>query len=120
MAPRETENNAYAKFWGDKKRALWYVMVFLEWSIRLNKSFLLWAVEKLNKKGNISMQITFKMGSCLAYMAGAKGKRGMRYVQHCQEREEIKETHENRVLTKCQRGSIFFITPWNSIHRIKR
>ena len=34
MAPRETENNAYAKFWGDKQRTLWYVMVFLEWSIR--------------------------------------------------------------------------------------
>ena len=33
MAPRETENNAYAKFWGDKQRALWYVIVFLEWSI---------------------------------------------------------------------------------------
>ena len=28
MAPRETENNAYAKFWGDKQRALWYVMIF--------------------------------------------------------------------------------------------
>ena len=28
MAPRETENNAYAKFWSDKERALWYVMVF--------------------------------------------------------------------------------------------
>ena len=28
MAPRETENNAYAKFWGDKKRALWLVIVF--------------------------------------------------------------------------------------------
>ena len=28
MAPRETENNAYAKFWGDKQRALWNVMVF--------------------------------------------------------------------------------------------
>ena len=28
MAPRETENNAYAKFWGDKQRALWYVIVF--------------------------------------------------------------------------------------------
>ena len=28
MAPREAENNAYAKFWGDKKRSLWYVMVF--------------------------------------------------------------------------------------------
>ena len=27
MAPRETENNAYAKFWADKQRALWYVMV---------------------------------------------------------------------------------------------
>ena len=35
MAPRETENNAYAKFWADKQTALWYVMVFLEWSIRL-------------------------------------------------------------------------------------
>ena len=33
MAPRDTENNAYAKFWGVKQRALWYVMVFLEWSI---------------------------------------------------------------------------------------
>ena len=33
MAPRETENNAYAKFWGEKQRTLWYVMVFLEWSI---------------------------------------------------------------------------------------
>ena len=28
MAPRETENNAYAKFWGDKQRALWDVTVF--------------------------------------------------------------------------------------------
>ena len=35
MALRETENNAYAKFLGDKQRALWYVMVFLEWSIVL-------------------------------------------------------------------------------------
>ena len=33
MAQRETEDNAYAKFWGDKRRALWYVMVILEWSI---------------------------------------------------------------------------------------
>ena len=28
MAPRETENNAHAKFWGDKQRELWYAMVF--------------------------------------------------------------------------------------------
>ena len=33
MAPRGNKNNAYAKFWGDKKRTLWYVMVFLEWSV---------------------------------------------------------------------------------------
>ena len=30
MAPRETGNNAYVKFLGDKQRALWYVMVFLD------------------------------------------------------------------------------------------
>ena len=28
MVPRETENNAYAKFWSDQQRVLWYVMVF--------------------------------------------------------------------------------------------
>ena len=34
MAPRENESNAYAKFWGDKQRALWYMLwYFLEWSI---------------------------------------------------------------------------------------
>ena len=33
MAPRDTENNAYVKFWGDKQRALWHAVVFLEWSI---------------------------------------------------------------------------------------
>ena len=39
MAPRETENNAYAKFWGDKQRALWYVIVFsgvVNWDIYYN------------------------------------------------------------------------------------
>ena len=28
MAPRETENNAYAKFWSDQQRLLWYLMIF--------------------------------------------------------------------------------------------
>ena len=28
MAPRQTEDNAYEKCWGEKQRALWYVMVF--------------------------------------------------------------------------------------------
>ena len=27
LAPRETENNAYATFWSDKRRALWYATV---------------------------------------------------------------------------------------------
>ena len=30
MVLRETENNAYAKLWGEKQRALWYGMVFSE------------------------------------------------------------------------------------------
>ena len=34
MAPKETGNNAYAKFWGDKQRALWYVDGIL-WSAYL-------------------------------------------------------------------------------------
>ena len=34
IVPRETEDNAYAKFWGDKQNAFLYVMVFLEWSIQ--------------------------------------------------------------------------------------
>ena len=42
MAPRETENNAYAKFWDDKQRVLWYVMVFsgevnTKWCARVNQ-----------------------------------------------------------------------------------
>ena len=28
MVPGETEKNAYSNFWGDKQRALWYVVVF--------------------------------------------------------------------------------------------
>ena len=39
MTPRETENNAYANFWGDKEHygMLWY---FLEWSIGVRKSLI--------------------------------------------------------------------------------
>ena len=28
VAPRETENNAYAKFWSEQQRVLWYIIVF--------------------------------------------------------------------------------------------
>ena len=43
MAPRETENNAYAKFWGNKQRALWYVMVFSEVVNFLTKAWQVWS-----------------------------------------------------------------------------
>ena len=36
MAPRETENNAYAKFWSDQQRVLWYV---ISWSGQLGEPF---------------------------------------------------------------------------------
>ena len=43
MASRETENNAYAKFWGDKQRALWYVMVFSGVVNFLTKEWQVWS-----------------------------------------------------------------------------
>ena len=38
-SPRETENNAYAKFWGNKQVVLWYAMVF---SGVVNRAFARW------------------------------------------------------------------------------
>ena len=48
MAPRETEDNAYAKFWGDKQRALWRVMVF---SGVVNRPFSEFQKLSLSKRG---------------------------------------------------------------------
>ena len=39
MAPRETENNAYAKFWDDNKEHYGMFSYFLEWSIAQAASF---------------------------------------------------------------------------------
>ena len=39
MTPREAENSAYAKFWGDKQGALWHVVVF---SAVVSLSYLHW------------------------------------------------------------------------------
>ena len=33
MAPRETENNAYAKFWGDKQKALSFNAIVSSFSL---------------------------------------------------------------------------------------
>ena len=40
MTSTVTENNTYAKFLGVKQRVLWYVMVFLEWSIHFLMTYL--------------------------------------------------------------------------------
>ena len=37
MVPRETGNNAYAKFWRDKQRVLWY---FCQWPFMHNYGFI--------------------------------------------------------------------------------
>ena len=54
MAPRETENNAYAKFWGDKQRALWYVMVF---SGVVNCITVFWSPDKKNIHSRVQRPI---------------------------------------------------------------
>ena len=50
LAPRETESNAYAKFWGDKKRALWYVVVF---SVVVNY----WQTTRVQRKSLLQLAI---------------------------------------------------------------
>ena len=61
MALIETENNAYAKFWGDKQRVLWYVMVFsgvVNWTVSPKK------LTKTYNKGfpNNSTLINYALG----------------------------------------------------------
>ena len=36
MAKKETENNAYAKFWSDHQRVLWYATAF---SVAVNRPY---------------------------------------------------------------------------------
>ena len=60
LLPRGTEDNAYAKFWSDKKRAVWYVMVFLEWSIVLRLLFV-GKVSIWNGQSNVALATLFKM-----------------------------------------------------------
>ena len=58
MAPREIENNTYAKFWGDKQRTISYVMVFLEWSIVI-QTLELWRKFWGDKQRTISYVMVF-------------------------------------------------------------
>ena len=55
MAPRETKNNAYAKFWGDKQRTLWYVTVF--------SGVVNWGIGQLT----LQKSMYFRMYSCIQY-----------------------------------------------------
>ena len=48
MALTETENNAYAKFWGDKHRALWYAMVFY---VVVNQNMIRYSPEAFDPHG---------------------------------------------------------------------
>ena len=63
MAPRETENSAYAKFWGDKQRALWYVMVFsgVVNCINSNQVFPWWIVLVGELSFHLSEFFTFRV-----------------------------------------------------------
>ena len=63
MAPRETENNGYAKFWGDKQRALWYVMVFsgVVNCINSNQVFPRWIVLVGELRFHLSEFFTFRV-----------------------------------------------------------
>ena len=57
MAPRETENNAYTKSWGDKQRVLWYVMAFTACSGQFWQHGLVLKLESLARI--LSVQISF-------------------------------------------------------------
>ena len=48
MTLTETENNAYAKFWGDKHRALWCVMVFY---VVVNQNMIRYSPEAFDPHG---------------------------------------------------------------------
>ena len=39
LTPKRNWRQCLCKIWGDKQRALWYVMVFLEWSISQKSGF---------------------------------------------------------------------------------
>ena len=60
IAPRESEHNVYAKFWGDKQRALWYIMVFSGvvnwWGGALICIYVNWTLENSQKN---SLQFVF-------------------------------------------------------------
>ena len=49
MVPRETEDNGYAKFWGEHYGMLWY---FLEWSILYKLLFFIAHGNMLTSQGN--------------------------------------------------------------------
>ena len=53
MAPIETENNAYAKFWGDKQRELWYVMVFSGNDLQVLKLLIVKQILLVSSTGNV-------------------------------------------------------------------
>ena len=62
MASRESENNTYANYWGDKQRAVWCVMVF---SVVVNRVV---SVENIGLKPDCDIYADDVIAFCLYLM----------------------------------------------------
>ena len=70
LLPRETEDNAYAKFWGDKQRALWYVMIFSVVVNCFNNSFKIIHTAKQASSTNSRYDGMFSLNSSCYQLSG--------------------------------------------------
>ena len=59
MVPRESENNTYANYLGDKQRAVWCVMVF---SVVVNRVV---SVENIGLKPDCDIYVNDVIACCL-------------------------------------------------------
>ena len=67
MALRESENNAYAHYWGDKQRAAWCVMVF---SVVVNRVV---SVENIGLKPDCDIYADNVIAFCLYLINNMRG-----------------------------------------------
>ena len=68
--PRETEDNAYAKFWADKQRALWYFMIFSVVVNCFNNSFKIIHTAKQASSTNSRYDGMFSLNSSCNQLSG--------------------------------------------------
>ena len=67
MAPRESENNTYANYWGDKQRAVWCVMVL---SVVVNRVV---SVENIGLKPDCDIYVNDVIACCLYLINSMRG-----------------------------------------------